>query len=283
MDERDYEKNSKEGIYPEDYSPGSNKCVSWKCRNNPCGCHEWKAEICYKTGKNKTGCPYCYHKPCPRNNLKILYPELMDERDYEKNSKEGIYPEECTSQTHKEVWWMCRNNPCGCHERSAFVYNRTGSNSGRPYCFSGRVCPHNNLKILHPELMDEWDYEKNSKEGLYPEELSFGSGKYVWWRCQKDPCGCHSWYVSIVDRTREESRHCLYCSNKRVCPHNNLGISYPELMDEWNYGNQYRMILIPLTYYFFDFKFFFLIFPDAMFGILSSWILLSFIFISKSF
>lgn len=171
----------------------------------------------------------------------------------------------------------------GCHERSAFVYNRTGSNSGRPYCFSGRVCPHNNLKILHPELMDEWDYEKNSKEGLYPEELSFGSGKYVWWRCQKDPCGCHSWYVSIVDRTREESRHCLYCSNKRVCPHNNLGISYPELMDEWNYGNQYRMILIPLTYYFFDFKFFFLIFPDAMFGILSSWILLSFIFISKSF
>lgn len=108
MDERDYEKNSKEGIYPEDYSPGSNKCVSWKCRNNPCGCHEWKAEICYKTGKNKTGCPYCYHKPCPRNNLKILYPELMDERDYEKNSKEGIYPEECTSQTHKEVWWMSR-------------------------------------------------------------------------------------------------------------------------------------------------------------------------------
>ena len=45
----------------------------------------------------------------------------------------------------------------------------------------------NDLKTTHPELLDEWDYEKNNKLGIFPEKVSRGSNEKVWWICKK--CG----------------------------------------------------------------------------------------------
>lgn len=53
----------------------------------------------------------------------------------------------------------------------------------------------NSLSIKSPQLVEEWDYEKNHP--LLPSQVSFGSNKKVWWLCSK--CG-HSWETKIAHR-----------------------------------------------------------------------------------
>ena len=55
-----------------------------------------------------------------------------------------------------------------------------------------------------PELLNEWDYEKN--KGINPEEMFRGSEKRVWWRCKKG----HSWKTLISDRVRRNKLSCLF-------------------------------------------------------------------------
>src|SRR5205085_8177816 len=75
-----YEKNN--GKKTEEYSYGSSKKVWWKCKNDPCGCHKWKATINNRTRRdNPRGCPYCDRKPCQHNNFTILFLGLVLEYD----------------------------------------------------------------------------------------------------------------------------------------------------------------------------------------------------------
>ena len=49
----------------------------------------------------------------------------------------------------------------------------------------------------NPELLKEWDYEKNNELGLTPETISYGSAKKVWWICPKG----HSYLMGHKSRT----------------------------------------------------------------------------------
>src|SRR5688572_27022346 len=64
---------------PEDYTYGSKFKAWWKCPNDPCGCHEWQAEI--RSRSKGHGCRFCNGNGknksiCPHNNLAFLYPKL---------------------------------------------------------------------------------------------------------------------------------------------------------------------------------------------------------------
>ena len=48
------------------------------------------------------------------------------------------------------------------------------------------------------QLMAEWNWEKNNKLGLYPNELTCGSTKKVWWQCAKE----HEWESAIKERSK---------------------------------------------------------------------------------
>lgn len=48
-----------------------------------------------------------------------------------------------------------------------------------------------------PEIVDEWHPTLNLP--YTPEEFSSGSGKRIWWKCQRDPA--HIWAAPIVRRT----------------------------------------------------------------------------------
>lgn len=50
----------------------------------------------------------------------------------------------------------------------------------------------NDFMSCYPQIAKEWDYKKNI--GISPDEVSFGSGKSVWWKCTK--CS-HSWEAKI--------------------------------------------------------------------------------------
>jgi hypothetical protein len=50
----------------------------------------------------------------------------------------------------------------------------------------------------YPELLSEWHPTKNGD--LKPEEFTYGSGKKVWWMCQKR----HSYDATINKKTNKE-------------------------------------------------------------------------------
>lgn len=86
------------------------------------------------------------------------------------------------------------------------------------------------LEEEHPELVKEWNYEKNGT--LTPDMFLSGGGDKVWWKC---PLG-HEWKASIQPRTKN-GVGCPYCANKKVLVgYNDLATTDPSVSAEWDYG-----------------------------------------------
>jgi len=219
------------------YSRGSKQKVLWVCENNICGCHIWTSTILSRTNKKSTGCPFCAvanSVPCIHNNLGTKFPHLVVEWD-PGNSK-SIFRYTCNSNI--VVSWICQNGKCSCHKWKTAISNRTRKENptGCPFCssFTDRVCEHNNLEILYPELKHEW-HPDNSKA---MKDYSYGSGDIVWWICSINKCGCHIWQAPILRRTKKvDPSGCPFCNSNRACIHNNLEINYPQLKIEWHPDN----------------------------------------------
>ena len=212
--EWNYEKNDK---LPQEYTSGSGKKVWWKCKQG----HEWQAIIRDRTrGK---GCPYCSgNLPIVgKTDLLSQYPFVAQEWNYEKNDKT---PTEYTSGSRQKVWWKCKQG----HEWQTIIYNRTRGN-GCPYC-SGRLPIVGKTDLLSqcPDIAKEWNYDKNYP--LTPQNVGKGSGKKVWWKCEKG----HEWQTVISTRTA--SKGCPYCSgNLPIVGKTDLLSQYPFVAQEWNY------------------------------------------------
>ena len=67
----------------------------------------------------------------------------------------------------------------------------------------------NRFELTHPELLEEWDFEKNI--GINPDEITCGSGKKIWWKC---PEGHPSWRAPITNRLK--GCGCPICGRKKI-------------------------------------------------------------------
>lgn len=65
----------------------------------------------------------------------------------------------------------------------------------------------NSLADARPDLLKEWDYERNSKLGLDPKYISETSGKKVWWICSK----CGKSYSKVVRQRLIKNNGCRRC------------------------------------------------------------------------
>lgn len=202
--EWDYERNL---TRPEEFVPGSHEKVWWICINNVCGCHRWFVRINQRV--SGTCCPVCANQVvCGHNNLAYLHSDIAKEWDYERNLTR---PEQFVPGSHEKVWWICSAGTCECHRWQAKIYMRTKINgTGCSYCCNHKTCSHNNLAILHPQLMTEWNYERNIH---LPETYSYGSKQKVWWICIKKINTIHQWMTDIHHRVN--GRKCPHCSYKR--------------------------------------------------------------------
>ena len=95
--------------------------------------------------------------------------------------------------------------------------NRVGSN---------KLTEYNCLQNVSPKLVLEWNFAKNN--GLTPKNVSFSSGKKVFWQCQKG----HEWEATIASRSR--GCGCPYCSGLKLLKENSLESLLPELSLEWH-------------------------------------------------
>ena len=85
------------------------------------------------------------------------------------------------------------------------------------------------LGIISPNLLKEWNYEKNGK--TTPEMVTNGSQRKFWWKCDKG----HEWLASVSSRTRTNSSGCPYCSNHTVLTgYNDLLTKNPLLAKEFD-------------------------------------------------
>jgi hypothetical protein len=82
-----------------------------------------------------------------------------------------------------------------------------------------------------PELLKEWDYERN--KDIDPNHVSIGSSKKVWWKCKVNPN--HVWRGNICNRTRKEKgRGCPFCAGFLTTRSESFAVLRPELLEEWH-------------------------------------------------
>ena len=116
-----------------------------------------------------------------------------------------LRPEEVSAGSHKTVHWLCENG----HVWEAPVFSVTMVKSGCPYCAGRRVLPgETDLKTVRPDVLNEWDFEKNS---IDPALILPSSHDKVWWKCEKD----HSWQTQLKSRSVSRTR-CPKCYEEEL-------------------------------------------------------------------
>lgn len=174
------------------------------------------------------------------NELSIKYPELAKEWDYEKNYP--VTPDDVSYGSAVKYWWICPR--CG-NVYQATPNKRTCRKTACPLCArkdrgitqKKTYASRDNLAEKYPNLVEEWDYNKNQN---LPKDYSCNSNEIVWWKCKS--CG-HEWKTSINHRTGNKATSCPSCSSHtkakkqslESAQSNNLVKNYPDLINEWNY------------------------------------------------
>ena len=156
--------------WPEDISHGSGRKSWWLCAKG----HEWEATI---SSRQRNGCPYCSNLYVSEgSSLLDFNPTVCLEWDYEKNDTK---PYDYNPKSGKKVWWRCTKGED--HVWEARIASRAapedGILSGCPFCAGRKPSKRYNLAVVHPELLSEWDYTKNTKP---PEKYVPKSNYTVW-------------------------------------------------------------------------------------------------------
>lgn len=224
--EWDWEENQREGFTPQNITMGSIKQIHWVCAKG----HKWQASPNNRSKGN--GCPVCAGRKIEPgyNDFATIYPELVKEWHPTKN--EDLTPQSIAPRSSRGIWWKCA--VCQ-HEWKASASNRA-SGKGCPICsrkkqgeqkIVGLIEKNGSLADIFPNLLSEWDYEKNE---IKPENVTCHSNKRVWWRCSS--CG-YSWNIEVSHRT-DRGSGCPVCANKVVMPWNSLEVLRPDLLEIWN-------------------------------------------------
>lgn len=97
-----------------------------------------------------------------------------------------------------------------------------------PYCSGKKACPDNSLASIRPDLLEEWNFEKNYS--INPNDVTCGSNKRVWWKCIKNQK--HEWKATI--KKRNIGRGCPYCAGKLVNETNSLASLKSHIASQWH-------------------------------------------------
>ena len=133
------------------------------------------------------------------NNLESCYPGIAARWHPTKTGSSN--PSMICPRSKKDVWWLCKNG----HEHKSAIGNmvaafkRGSVSAGCPYCSGDRATRENNLAMLFPDLIVEWNVDKNVE--IYPCNVTPQSHIRAWWKCKMG----HEWISTVQDRTAKKS------------------------------------------------------------------------------
>jgi hypothetical protein len=123
------------------------------------------------------------------NTLQLKNPNLAKQWHPSKNG--DLTSNDVSSGSGIKAWWICIEN----HEWEA-VINSRNRGVGCPYCAGQKATEKRNFAVIYPELLKEWDFEKNIH--LDPFKITPRASQKVWWKCERN----HSWQATISNKTR---------------------------------------------------------------------------------
>jgi hypothetical protein len=212
-------------LKPTDVMPGTRLRVWWKCDKGPD--HEWQATLEARSSEG-TGCPFCRGlRPSVTNSLAAQYPALAAQWHPTLNG--DLTPDQVVAGSGRKVWWKCDKGPD--HEWQAPVHNRCRQSNGRgcPFC-RGTYASTTNSLMLIPALVERWHPDLNGD--LTPDQVVAGSGRKVWWKCDKGPD--HEWQATVSNMSRSDRGGCPFCRGLRPSVTNSLAAQYPALAAQWH-------------------------------------------------
>lgn len=170
---------------------------------------------------------------CIENNAYFI----LDMWDYEKND---ISPENVSYGSEIKVNWKC---PVCNYTWDRKINSTTSGKRGCPECTKkerikktnqSKIKKSGSLESNYPELLLEWDYDKNT---IKPSELTPKSNVKVYWKCSK----CNNHYPMSVG-LKVNGCSCPNCKSLRrtetlIKKNGSLYDKMPELEKEWDIEN----------------------------------------------
>ena len=212
---KEWHPNYNGDLTPDKVAPHSNKKVWWICQYG----HAYETTPDNRVSRG-AGCPYCSGKKvlAGYNDLATKVPSLAAEWNYDHNLP--LIPQAVTSNSHKKVWWKCKN----CDFEWQSTINDRYRHRGCPAC-AVSIRTEKRLKTMlkpgqndfasqRPNLVPEWSVMNGDAK---PENFTVNSKFIAWWKCSV--CG-NEWQASISNRANNNSG-CPKCMRYK-------GTSFPE-------------------------------------------------------
>lgn len=191
----------------------STKKVKWVCDKG----HEVIESPHVRLRRKGAFCPVC-----GKNHLGSLaqcYPELA--KMYTENNK--VPADKLPADSSYRAEWKCEHG----HVWHRAVKSQTKIGTC-PVCANRVPSEKYSFFKLHPELLEEWDAEKNGDVDI--SKLMPSSNRKYWWTCKEG----HSYLCTIADRSR--GKGCPICAGKKVTEENSVAKTKPEILKIWDYN-----------------------------------------------
>jgi hypothetical protein len=148
---------------------------------------------------SKNGCTICSGMEVIfETSFGGMFPELLDEW----SPKNTISPYKVSwGNSDLKPLWICPNG----HKDYPCSFSNKRAGKGCPSC-GGKTTDENNVAVVFPEFLDEWDYENNGT----PNNYAPYSNEMVRWICKK----CGNNYPSLVYNRTLHGNGCPDCKSR---------------------------------------------------------------------
>ncbi len=183
-----------------------------------------------------------------KKSIKSTHPLIA--ADFHPTRNSDIVIDDLSKGSRIAIWWKCKNQ----HEYKVSIVSRIRSN-GCKICNAPKITeknrlrafkPERSLAALRPDLLLQWDNNKNSSD---PKQIMAGSHAKAFWICDKG----HQWSAAIKSRALQNVG-CQICSKaeqgeRTISWHlkrksERLFDKFPELEAEWDYD---KNVIMPDT------------------------------------
>lgn len=265
---REWHRTLNKGTTPRDVRPGSNFAAWWSCASG----HTWRSRVSRRALAPFSGCPHCARiarKKSPPSKVRaVTVRRVFGHARKEKSLIRSLPPPRSTGRLavaldrHGLVTEIRLATLLGIdiyrlrlHLDQNDVAPERVANDRRWYRWRDLVAPlqgkadaASNSKpwretLLgirlskrwvagYPRLVAEWHPEKNGD--LFPFQVSYGSGKAIWWKCPGGPD--HEWRARPGTRVplRNGGTNCPFCASHRASVTNSVATLRPDLAKQWD-------------------------------------------------